>query len=235
MDSASSGGLRAAATPSAPVEGPSSKADAAVDESGAKKAAAVAEELKDLAWRFALSREVTGASAAAAAGSNETAEGSRGRGKGSERNFNRIQKVLNRIKHLTDGDRQPLLQEIRALNLELFLSELADGLAELDIKASALKAAVEIAVTLSTAYADFGGLFVSALSRSVEVSLSLFVGPSRASVCQSACLPVCHFVCLFCVLFLLCASLRPLLTAATDRLLLCVSAAGSSCWLCCSS
>lgn len=168
---------RSSGWPKAPeppaLNGVSACQNSVVEPEGVAKrvgAAASAENIKDLAWRFQLAKEVAAQkeAAAAAAAGGDAAEGSRHRGKGNEKNFNRIQKVLNRVKHLTEKDKISLICEIKALNLELFLSELADSIVDADLKPSAIKAAIEVIVTLATAYSEFPGLFLSSLTKNIE-------------------------------------------------------------------
>ncbi|OEH76188.1 mif4g domain-containing protein [Cyclospora cayetanensis] len=94
-------------------------------------------------------------------------EGMSLRPKGTEKNFSRIQKALNRIKHLTEKESRPLLDEIRALNLDLFLSELATALAEVDCKPPALRTAAEVVVALAASYSEFPSLFFAALNKNI--------------------------------------------------------------------
>ncbi|KAL8428458.1 hypothetical protein Efla_003274 [Eimeria flavescens] len=185
---------RDATTPAA-AAGRAAAAAAPDDEAAGKRlAAAAAEDLRELTWRSNLCQEAA-AAAAAAAGDVAGTEAGRLRGRGTDKNFGRITKLLNRIKHLTDKDSSTqLVEELRCLNLSLFLSELADGLAEADLKPSALKAATEIAVELSLAYADFPALFTSALERNVESLMAAFaasaeaVPASASSFSSSSCL-----------------------------------------------
>ena len=140
----------AAAPPTAATGGGAAAATGAA----AKQIASFAEDLRDLSWgRLSRTSSFTATCVSL-----------------KEKSFYRIQKALNRLKHLNERDsRDNLLKELQGVNLSLFLAEAAAALAELNCKAAALRSAADAVVYLSDVYPEFPALFVSALSNSIKV------------------------------------------------------------------
>lgn len=119
----------------------------------------LADDLRDIVWRRRVQQQLH--SLRIKRTENDTKSG--------DRNFSRIQKFLNRLRRLTDGDKSSLITEANSLNVSMFLSEVAEAIAEVNIKPTAIRSLVEITVVIASQYDDFPFLLSKALETQVRV------------------------------------------------------------------
>lgn len=141
------------------------------------------EDARDTSWRRRLRLKLQkkrradegngqGGGAAAEAGG---AAGTDGR----EKNIIRLQKLANRIKKITEAEKEALLFELGKLNVSLFLSEFADSICEVDFKISDVKAVVEVCVALHETYPEFLPLLKQSVQKQIKVMQADRAGECR--------------------------------------------------------
>ncbi|PHJ23752.1 mif4g domain-containing protein [Cystoisospora suis] len=152
------------------------------------------EDARDTAWRrrlrLKLLQKKRGVDKGGTEGGGSTEETSGGT-EGREKNIIRLQKLANRIKKISEAEKDALLSELGKHNVSLFLSEFADSICEVDFKISDVKAVVEVCMALHETYPEFLPLLKQSLQKQIKMTVesasSLF--PSSSSSSSSAILP----------------------------------------------
>eukprot|EP00920_Eleutheroschizon_duboscqi_P017037 GHVT01040663.1.p1 GENE.GHVT01040663.1~~GHVT01040663.1.p1 ORF type:complete len:527 (-),score=98.53 GHVT01040663.1:1500-3080(-) len=140
-------------------------------ESQAADATAWTALLEEDQWR-AEARARLEASHGSATGSSSTS------GPAQDRSLARVQKLINRLKKISEADRDVLLKEIQQVYLGMFLSETADTLAETQFKAKDTRIVVQVILELHARYEDIGTLILRAL-------VQAFITESQAICCAT--------------------------------------------------
>ncbi|PFH38329.1 MIF4G domain-containing protein [Besnoitia besnoiti] len=124
------------------------------------------EEAKEIAWRRRVRLRVVQSSA-----ESDERPGERSRGEGREKNIVRLQKIVNRIKKITEAEKSAILNELGKLNVSLFLSEITDSICELDFKLADVRAVVEICAALHETYPEFSSLLQQSLQKQIRATV----------------------------------------------------------------
>ncbi|KFG47049.1 MIF4G domain-containing protein, partial [Toxoplasma gondii GAB2-2007-GAL-DOM2] len=136
------------------------------------------EDAKEVAWRRRVRLRVLG-------GGPDGTEAVPKKGEGRENSIARLQKAVNRVKKITETDKEAILSELSRLNVSLFLSEITDSICELDFKLADVRAVVEVCAALHGTYPSFSSL----LQQSLEKQIRATVESASAFVSAASSLP----------------------------------------------